>query len=241
MKILKKIIALVIVVIILGAGFIYWQKYTEKQRIKLAEEEKRKQEEIEREKQRQFLEQKKQEYYSLIDEMRKYFRQGDYKKVKEIAENSFALAKDFNFDTTEINKILHQIEVINYQRKLEQLDKDNKDIFNYSYVRNELLKIPSLEELTSLKNKIYQKTFQNEYLVLLELAEKHAIDGKQGKNSKINYFLSKDYLYKAQNLRKTKNLKQDIKREEKIAEIQKDVFFAFNQFKENTIPSSLYQ
>jgi len=240
-KIIKKVIPFLIFIIIIISGLIYWQKYTEEKKRKLAEEEKRKMEEIEKEKQRQFLEKKKAEYFALIEEMKKYFQEGNYSKVKELAEEALAIAKEFNFDTTEINKILHKIEVAKYLRKLKELEECNKNIYNYSYVRNEISKIPSWKELINLKEKIYKQTFQNEYLVLLELAEKSAINGKQGKEPSLNYFSSRDYLYKAVNLRKNRNLKPSIEREKEIAETQKETFFAYKELKENSIPSSLYQ
>jgi len=239
-KMLKKIIIPLVIVGILVGGFIYWQKYTEEKKRKLAEAEKRKQEEIQREKERQLLEQKKKEYLSLIEEMKKFFKEGNYKKVKELAKKAFTLAKEYNFDTGEINKILHQVEVAKYIERLKELQEANKNIFNYFYVRKEVIKIPSWEELKKLKKEIYDKTFQNEYSVLLLMSEKYAKEGKEGKNSILNYFSSKDYLYKAKRLREKENITPDLKREKEIADIEKDTFFTWKKFKENTIPSSLY-
>ncbi|RKY29757.1 MAG: hypothetical protein DRP67_06015, partial [Candidatus Omnitrophota bacterium] len=142
-KALKKLIIPLIIIIILAGGFIYWQKYTEEKKRKLAEEEKRRQEELQREKERQLLEKKKKEYLALIEEMKKFFKEGNYKKVKELAEKALALAKEYNFDTDEINKILHQIEVAKYMKRLKELQQANKNIFNYFYVRKEVMKIPS--------------------------------------------------------------------------------------------------
>jgi len=239
-KELKKIIIPLVVIIILVGGFIYWQKYTEEKKRKLAEAEKRKQEEIQKEKERQLLEQKKKEYLALIEEMKKFFKEGNYKKVKKLAEKAIALAKEYNFDTGEINKILHQVEVAKYIKKLKELQKANENIFNYFYVRKEVIKIPLWNDLIKLKKEIYNKTFQNEYLVLLSMSEKYAKEGKEGKNSILNYFSSKDYLYQAKQLREKRNITPDLKREKGIADIEKDTFFAWKKFKENTIPSSLY-
>jgi len=239
-RVLKKLIIPLIIIIILVGGFIYWQKYTEEKKRKLAEEEKRRQEEIQKEKERQLLEEKKKEYLALIEEMRKFFKEGNYKKVKELAEKALTLAKEYNFDTGEINKILHQVKVAKYMKKLKELQQANENIFNYFYVRKEVIKIPSWKELVKLKKEIYDKTFQNEYSVLLSMSEKYGKEGKEGKNSILNYFLSKDYLYKAKRLREKENIKPDLKREKEIADIEKDTFFAWKKFKERTIPSSLY-
>ena len=239
-KVLKKLIIPLIIIVILVGGFIYWQKYTEEKKRKLAEEEKRRQEEIQKEKERQLLEEKKKEYLALIEEMKKFFKEGNYKKVKELAEKALALAKEYNFDTGEINKILHQVEVAKYMKRLKELQQANKNIFNYFYVRKEVMKIPSWKELIKLKKKIYDKTFQNEYIVLLSMSEKYAKESKEGKDPILNYFSSKDYLYKAKRLREKRNITPDLKREKRIADIEKDTFFAWKKFKERTIPSSLY-
>ncbi len=239
-KVLKKLIIPLIIIIIFAGGFIYWQKYTEEKKRKLAEEEKRRQEEIQKEKERQLLEKKKKEYLALIEEMRKFFKEGNYKKVKELAEKALSLAKEFNFDTGEINKILHQVKVAKYMKRLKELQQANENIFNYFYVRREIIKIPSWNDLIKLKKKIYNKTFENEYVAMLSMSEKYAKDGKEGKEPILNYFLSKDYLYQAKRLREMRNISPDLKREKEIADIEKDTFFAWKKFKENTIPSSLY-
>lgn len=241
LKVVKKIIIPLIIILILAGGFFYWQKYTAEKKRKLAEEEKRKQEELQKEKQRQLLEQKKKEYLALIEEMKKYFKEGNYKKVKELSKKALALAKEYNFDTSEINKILHQIEVAKYLEKLKQLKEANKNIFNYFYVRKEVLKIPLWKELRNLRRKVYETTFQNEYLVILAMAERSAGEGKEGKTSTLNYYSSKYYLYKAKNLRIRKSLEADIEREKEIAKTEKDTFFAWRKLRENTIPSSLYR
>lgn len=238
-KLIKKLIILVIILIIGGTGTYFYLQYKKEQARKIAEEEKRRQEEMEKEKQKKLLEEKKKEFEKLLSEMKKYFEEGNYKKVKELAEKAFALAKKYGFPEEEIKKLLHQIEVKKYLDKLKKLKVLNEDIFYYYYVRGEVMKIPSWPELIKLKKEIIKKTYENEYLVYLTYAEIAAKNGKEGKQPRTNYFMSRKYLDAGVKLRKRKNIEKNEK-EKKIVDIQKQLYFSSKSLFGNTIPSFLY-
>ncbi len=239
LKIFKKFFILIIILGIFGGGWFYYNKYKEEKLRRLAEEEKKKQEELEKEKQRKFLEEKQKEFENLISEIEKYFKIGDYTKVKELAEKASILAKQFNFSTDRINQILHQIEVNIYLAKLKKLEKENQDIYKYFYVRTQLQKIPSIKEISNLKNKILEKTYENEYNVKLILAYNSLEELRRGIEPSYNYFISRKFYSEAKKIREKRNIKkQEI--EDKIHNLQNELYFTSKALYKNTIPTSLY-
>ncbi|MCS7180241.1 MAG: hypothetical protein N2589_06560 [bacterium] len=235
----KKIFILIIVAGIFGGSWFYYNKYRTEKLKRLAEEEKRKQEELEKERQRKLLEAKQKEFENIISEMEKYFKEGDYKKVKELAEQGFMVAKQYNFSVDKINEILNKITINTYIAKLKNLEKENNDIYKYFYVRTEALKIPSISEIAKLKSKIIDKTYENEYKVKIILANKALDDAKKGIEPSYNYFLSRKFYAEAKKLRESKNIKRE-KIEEEIIALQNELYFSSKVLYKNTIPSSLY-
>lgn len=239
-KLIKKVIILLVIFGILGGGFFYYNKYKQEKERKLAEEERKRQEELEKEKQRKLIEEKKKLFESYISEIEKYFKEkNNYAKIKELSEEALAIAKKYNFPTDRIYKILNQIEIDNYLTKLKELEKENKDIYKFLYVRNELQKIPSLKEIVELKNKILNETYENEYKVKLIMAKKALDNLAEGDLPTYNYFLSRKLYSEAKDLRIIKNIKKD-KIEEEIEKLQNELYFVSKHLYKNTIPTSLY-
>jgi len=239
----KKIISFLIylvVLVILAGGFLSYQKFMKERAIRLAQEEKIREEELAKEKQRQLIEEMKRKFEKLIADMRKYFAEGNYKKVKELSEEAFLLAKKYQFSTDEIKKILEEIEIKKYSAKLKKLEEMSKNIFTYYYVRSELRKIPGLLSLKKRIKNLREKTYENEYLVYLYLAEKSAEKGETGKNFSLNYSLSKNYLGMGIRTREKYKLKSFHEKENTIAKIQNKLFFAFNKLQENSLPVNIY-
>ncbi|MCM8818335.1 MAG: hypothetical protein NC915_02505 [Candidatus Omnitrophica bacterium] len=240
LKLIRKVMILLIILGIIGSGLFYYNKYRKEKERRLAEEEKKRQEEIEKEKKRKLIEEKKKLFEKYISEIEKYYKEEkNYKKVEELAKEAIAIAKQYNFPSDRIYKILHQIEVDRYLIKLEQLQKENQDIYKFFYVRSELQKIPSLKEIYELKNNIINQTYENEYKVKLISAKKALDNLAEGDQPTYNYFLSKKLYYEARNLRAIKNIKKD-KMEEEIEKLQNELYFASKHLFKNTIPTSIY-
>ncbi|MCM8786024.1 MAG: hypothetical protein NC899_07325 [Candidatus Omnitrophica bacterium] len=239
LKMIKKILILIVILGIFGGGWFYYNKYKTEKLKRLAEEEKKKQEEIEKEKARRFLEEKQKEFENLISEIEEYFKNGNYAKVKELSEKAFTLAKQFNFSVDRINQILYQIEVNTYLGKLKKLEKENQDIYKYFYVRNELQKIPSIKEISNLKKKILDKTYENEYNVKLILAYNSLEELRKGIEPSYNYFISRKLSSEAKKIREMKNIKKE-ELEDKIYNLQNELYFTSKTLYKNTIPTSLY-
>ncbi|MFN4226788.1 MAG: hypothetical protein ACK4F0_01420 [Candidatus Ratteibacteria bacterium] len=240
MKTIKKVLFLIIILGVCGGGWFYYNKYKTEKLRKLAEEEKRRQEELEKEKQRKLLEEKQREFENLISEIENYFKKGDYTKVKEVSEKALTLAEQFNFPKDRINQILHQIEVNTYLAKLRKLEKENEDIYKYFYVRSELQKIPSIKEISNLKEKILKKTCENEYSVKLILAYNALEELKKGIEPSYNYFISRKLYSEAKKMRESKNFIKKQKLEDEIQNLQNELYFTSKSLYKNTIPTSLY-
>jgi len=237
---MKKIIIFLGILILIGGGGYLYYRYMEKLKEEKIAEEKRRKEELEREKKRKLLEEKRREFENLITLMEKYFALGKYKKVKEIAEKAFALAKKYNFSTEKIKDILHRIEVRKYLAELKRLERISRDIFTYFYVRSRLKRIPDFPELRERKKRLKNKTLRNEYLVYLYYAEKYAKKSKMGEDCRINYFLSKSYLENGIKLRKLHKILPAKEKEERILNLQNEAFFSYSKLMENTVPTNLY-
>lgn len=235
---MKIFLLLIILVGISGGGWFYYNKYKMEKLKRIAEEERKRQEELEKEKERKFLEEKKKEFEELLSQIEEYYKKGNYKKVKELADKALNLAKQFNFTVDRINEILYKMNLNIYLSKLKKLEKENEDIYKYFYVRSEVLKIPSLSEINSLKNRIINKTYENEYKVKLITAEKSLDELKKGEEVFFNYELSKKMFSEAKNLRERKNIARD-DLEDKIQTMQNDLYFASKILTKKTIPSSI--
>ena len=240
LKLIKKILMVIVILGIVGGGWFYYNKYRTEKLRKLAEEEKRKQEELEKEKQRRLIEEKRKQYEEFLSEIERYFKEiKNYKKVKELAEEAFKLAKQYNFSTDRIEAILHQIELNNYISKLKKLEKENEDIYKYFYVRIEVQKIPSMKELTDIKNSILNKTYENEYKVKLILANKCLDELKKGIEPSFNYHLSRKFYAEAKEIREKRKIKKE-ELEDKIQNLQNELYFASKSLQQNTVPTTIY-
>ncbi len=239
-KKLLKIILLLVLLGAIGAGVSYYRKYVEDQRRKLALEEQRRREEEEKERQRKLLEQKRREFDALVEEMKRYYAAGNFKKAREVAAKALALAEEYNFPADEIYKYLRLMDVADYTSKLNKLKKMNEDIYKYLYVRNEALKIPGWNELKKLRGSVLSKTYDNEYLVTLILAKESAIAGKKGEMAAHNYFLSRDYLNKAITLRQERKIVRSPE-EDMARKLQRDLFYSSKELRKETIPMGIYE
>ncbi len=238
-KMLTFVIALALL-LIAGAGLNFYIKYAREKQKQLALEEQRRREQEEKERQRRLLEEKRQEFLALIEMMKKYFRQGNFAKVRELSKKALLLADEHGFPKDEITKILHGIDVHNYRAKLSQLESMSDDIFQYLYVRAETLKIPDFPELRDLRSSIIRKTRDNEYLVSLAIARKQADDSKKGVMPRYNYMSSKAFLEKGISIRKKYSLEASHE-EPLIMELQNELFFASKKLPRETIPLNIYR
>jgi len=235
---LKKIILIVVCLAVLGAGVNFYLKYLEEKKRQIELAEKKRQEELEKERQRKLLEEKRKEFEQLIAEMKRCYERGELNKARELAKKVLALAKQYKFNTDEIYRILHLIEVAEWQGELKELEALNKDIYKYSYVRGKVLKIPPMKEIASLRSDILNKTYKNEYLVDLILAKENAAKGMKAENPLYYYLISRDYLDRAVALRK-QHIFAVSPEEDDVREKQRELFFYSEKVREETIPSSL--
>jgi len=239
-RFIKKFIIFVLVFGIFGSGWFYYNKYKTEKMKKLSEEERRRREEFEKEKRRREIEEKKRMFEEYVYEIEKYYKEKkDYKKTSELIDEALTIAKQYNFPVDKINQILHQMEIEIYLSKLKKLEKENEDIYKYLYVRSEIGKIPSWKEILPLKNKIINKTYENEYRVKLIIAKNAVNEGKEGSEPDYNYFLSKKIYLDAKELRLSKGIEKD-KIEDEIEKGQNELYFASDNLYRNTIPTALY-
>ncbi len=236
---LLKVVLLLVFLGALGAGVNYYRKYVDAQRKRLALEEQRRREEEEKERRRKLMEQKRREFDALVEEMKRYYRAGNFKKARESAAKALALAKEYNFPTDEIYKYLRLMDVADYTTRLNELKKMNEDIYNHMYVRSEVLKIPDWNELKNLRGSVLKKTYENEYLVTLVLAKENAITGKKGELAAHYYFISRDYLEKAISLRQKRDIARSSE-ENKVRELQRELFYSSKELMKETVPLGLY-
>jgi hypothetical protein len=237
-KLLRLIVFLVCLAVI-GAGIKFYLGYMEEKQRRIELEEQKRKEEEEKELQRKLLEEKRKEFDALVQEMQKCYASGNFKEAREIAKKALALAEKYGFNTEEIYRILHLMDIKGYAGRLKELQKMNEDIYKYQYVRNEVLKIPGWVELKRLKEKILRKTYENEYMVLLTLAKKDVISGQKGEMVSYHYFISREYFNKAVSLRHRYNIIRSPE-EDTLREIQKKFFFASKKLTSETIPPGLY-
>lgn len=235
---LKKVILVVVCLAIIGAGVNFYLKYLEEKKRQMELAEKQRQEELEKERQRKLLEEKRKEFEQLVAEMWRYYKAGNFGKVRELSLKALELAKQYNFNTDEVYKILHLIEVAEYRGKLKELEVMNRDIYKYFYVRGEVLKIPAISELKDLRNSILKKTYENEYIVDLILAKKNATKGMDAKNPLYYYFISRDYLDRAIVLRKEHRIPVSSE-EDEVRSKQRELFFYSEKVKKETVPATL--
>ncbi len=239
-RLIKKIFIFLIILAISGGGLFYYNKYKAEKLKRLAEEEKRRQEELEKEKQKKLLEEKRRQYEQFVSEIEKYFKEKkDYKKTKELIDEAQVVAKKYNFPIDRINEILRKMEINEYLTKLKKLERENEDIYKYFYVRSEIQKIPDFKEIRPLKEKIIEKTYENEYKVKLITAKNLIEEGKQKADPVNNYFLSKKLYLDCKNLRNKENIEKD-RIEDEIENMQNDLYFSFEKLYKNTIPIALY-
>ncbi|MCM8758283.1 MAG: hypothetical protein NC906_00715 [Candidatus Omnitrophica bacterium] len=193
-------IFVLIVLLIIAAGayigytkYVAYQKYLAEQRAK--EEEMRKKQLAEEQKRKE-LEQAKKMFAELIERMKDALLKKDYKLLKELASKARELAAKYNFPVDEIDRILKQMELQIAMTMLEKLERIT-DPYAHIYIRNQLKKIPRYPEIAQRWDRLMRKTFQDEYTVLLDLAEQTAKKVESGENPEANYVLSKTYLKKA--------------------------------------------
>ena len=234
------VVIILVMFLIIGAGLNFYIKYTREKQKQIALEQQKRLEEEEKERLRKLLEQKRQEFLALIEQMKKFFKEGNFAKVRELANKAFLLAKEYDFPTDEITRILHEIDIRNYRARLKELQSLSQDIFHYLYVRTEAFKVPDWPQLHTLRSSIIKTTYENEYRVSLMIADEQAKEIKKGVLPKYNYMSSKAFLEKGIDLREKHHLK--ISDEESIIiNTQNEFFFASKELRKDTIPPNLYR
>lgn len=237
----KKLILLVIFVLIAAGAYIGYTKYVAYQKHlaeqKAKEEELRKQQLAEEQKKRE-LQQAMQMFDELIAKMKEALMKGDYTLLKGLAGKAMDLALKYNFSVEEIDRILRQMNLAIAAAKLKELEKIT-DPYAHTYVRNELRKIPKYPEIARRWDNLWEKTFQDEYIVLLDLAEITVKKMENGENPEMNYTLSKSYLKKAKVLVSSGRARQDLSRESFLLQLQSQAYLS--NIGKSFQPASLYR
>lgn len=232
-------LVVLICLLIAGGGVNFYIKHLRGKQRQIVLEEQRREEEAERERLRKLLEEKRKEFFSLIEKMKEYFRQGDFEKVRALAKEALAMAEEYGFPAEDIEQILHAIDVQNYKARLKELQSLSEDIFLYLYVRTEAFKIPDWKELRKMRSDIIHETYENEYMVSLVIAQHQATEGQKGVLPMYNYLSSKAFLERGIVLREKHRL-QILEEEPAVMALQKELFFASKKLLKGTIPPNLY-
>jgi heme/copper-type cytochrome/quinol oxidase subunit 2 len=239
---LVKIAGIVIVLIILCIAGLYGYKYYQAYQKKLMEQKKAQEEallkKLAEEKQLQKLEKAKAEFNNLIAQMEKYYKEGKYAQVEQLAQEAKEMAKKWHFSLKQVDKILFEIKENIAYANLQRLQSYTQNIYDYKLLRTGLERIPRYPLIEREWNRLWYISFKNEYAVDLILAEKSADTGLTGTNPDINYNLSKQYLANAIKIRKEKAIQSDEIKEIKIIHLQRKLFFAY--LEKDTQPVGLY-
>ncbi|HOJ40213.1 MAG TPA: hypothetical protein PKX93_07245 [bacterium] len=222
-------------------GYLFYHNYRREQARRQAEEQKRLAEEEARKKQERILQEKKKEFEQLLAEMKKLIQTGCYGSLHSLGEQALALARTYHFSEEEVKELLRQMDTRLYLSRLTKLEKLAQDIFQYQHIREQLRKIPRLPAIQTRWDKLLVRSYLNEYLACLELAEKTARQGLAGQDAQVNYSASKMYLGRARQLRKQKTLTPDEDRERTLMALQSQLFFKEPQFQETSTPGRLYR
>ncbi|MGC9066038.1 MAG: hypothetical protein ACP5JO_05345 [Candidatus Ratteibacteria bacterium] len=224
----KKFIMLSVLLILAGGAYIGYNRYQAYQKRlaeqKAKEEELRKQQLAEEQKRKE-LEQAKQKFEELLSQMRQALAKKNYALVRQLGEKARDLALAYKFPTDEIEKILREMNLAIAMAGLARLEKI-KDPYAHLYVRNELKKIPRYPEIAKRWDKLWKKSFQDEYLVLLDLAEITSGKVNSGDSPEGNYLLSKTYLKKAKAIVASGRAISDKERENALLQKQSDGYFS---------------
>ncbi|MCL5674610.1 MAG: tetratricopeptide repeat protein [Candidatus Omnitrophica bacterium] len=241
-KLIKKLIS-VIVLIILVIGGLYGYKYYQAYQKKMMEQKKAQEEALQKklaeEKRLQELKKAKAEFNELVSQMEKYYEEGRYTKVEELAQEAKEIALKWNFSLKQVNKILFEIKEKIAYANLQRLEALTKNIYDYKLLRDGLERIPRYPLIKREWDVLWYMSFQNEYVVDLILAEKSAETGLKGENPETNYNLSKLYLSGAIKIRKEEGIEANKMKENKIEGLQRRLFFTGIQ--KNTQPVGLYK
>ncbi len=238
---MRKFLIFLAVVLVAANGYLFYQNYQREQARIRAEQERLRQEELAKEQQRQLLAEKRAEFDGLVAQMKEAFAKGEYRKVRDLSVLAYALAKQYGFPVNEIDDLLAKIDLIIYSGRLAKLEKKSADIYTYYYVRSQLNGFPNLPALAGRIRKLRTQTYQNEYLVCLDLADKAAQAGMSGSDFRANYLLSTLHLGRALAVRRASPVvRADSNREDAIMVSQRRLFFSYKQMQENSLPEKLY-
>ncbi len=239
----KKVLPIIMMVILLfcAGGYFGYKKYVDYQKQlaeqKAKEEEERKRQ-LQEEMKRKEIEQARKAYEELLEKMAQAFVRRDYKSLKELAEQARQLAAKYNFDTSKIDEILRKMQLAIAMEKLAQLEKIT-DPYAYGEIRRQLYTIPRFPEIAARWDRLNEKTFQYEYIVLLDLAEMTAKKLNNSENPEFNYTLSKTYLKRAKDIVSSGKALQDKVREDQILVLQSEGYLS--SIGKSFHPSSLYR
>lgn len=236
----KILILLIIFVLIAGGGYIGYKKYVSYQK-QLAEqrakEEEMRKKQLEEQQRRKELEEAKKMFAELLERMKEALHKKNYNLLKELAEKARQIALKYNFPVDEIDRILKQMYLAIATEKLSKLEKIN-DPYAHMYIRNQLKTIPRYPEIATRWDRLWKKTFQDEYTVLLELAEITVKKVENNENVEMNYNLSKTYLKKAKSLVLSRKAIEDTKREKLLLEKQSQAYLS--SIGKSFVPANLY-
>ncbi|MCM8763978.1 MAG: gap junction protein [Candidatus Omnitrophica bacterium] len=237
----KRWVLLVIFVLLAGGAYIGYTKYIARQK-QLAEqkakEEELKKQQLAQEQKRKELQLAVQMFAELIARMKEALMKGNYKLLKELAGKAREIAIKYNFSVDEIDRILRDMNLRVATGKLKELERIT-DPYAHMYVRNQLKKIPKYPEIAQRWNNLWNRTFQDEYTVVLDLAEITVKKIENGENPEMNYTLSKSYLKKAKTLVALGKAKQDTFRETSLLDQQSLSYIA--NIGKSFQPASLYR
>lgn len=238
----KLLLSLIILLLLAGGGYFSFTKYVAykkalAEQMRLEEEERAKR--AAEEKARRELEEAKGRFDQILQQMRVALKKNDCAAVRKLGAEATKIAKTYSFPLTEVTRMLGICSFRSASRSLSLLESQASDIYRYQLIRTSLRKIPRLSGIASRWDSLMQKTYANEYLVLLELAERSVTKALAGDGSERNYSSSKLYLSHARTLAAKRSVPRDIARETSIAENQNRAFFAHLQ--KTTQPVRIYR
>jgi ElaB/YqjD/DUF883 family membrane-anchored ribosome-binding protein len=238
----KLLLSLIILLVLAGGGYFSFTKYVAykkalAEQMRLEEEERAKR--AAEEKARKELEEARSRFDQILQQMRVALNKNDCATVRKLAAEATKIAKTHSFSLTEVTRMLGICSFRSASRSLSLLESQASDIYAYQRIRTGLRKIPRLSGIASRWDSLMQKTYLNEYLVLLELAERSVTKALAGDGSERNYSSSKLYLSHARTLAAKRSIPRNISQETSIAETQNRAFFAHLQ--KTTQPVRIYR
>ena len=223
-----------------GGAYYGWRQHVLEMQRRAAEEQKRREEELARLERERRLQEIRNQFAAMIAEMQRLFDLGSYDEVRALAASARAFAAEHGLSADPIDRLLARMELKIGLARIAELEKMADDIFAYQYVRDGATALLDIPELVERCRALIEKTWRNEYLVCLHLAEKTLDEGAAGRSADLNYGFSKRFLARAIEVRRVHAVAYDLPRERTILRRQNTLFFAQETLTERSVPVNLY-